>query len=403
MRETVSHCPRRGRFFGMNLGLRLGLPDLRRPDLLGPLRQAPGLLIPLLIVLTIGAAAAAVPVAGAALSEMTVSSGTTPPVAALSGTGLLTLAAIHAAMPDQPDSEIPADLLSRPGEMFGIGGPTYGPPAAPESPPALEVRTHKVVQGDTLYGLAGQYNIPVETLIAANNLELSPEKLTLGQELIVLPVPGVIHVVKAGDTVDGIARRYGVDMAAVMDFPWNKLEGPSPLLQIGQKLIVPGGVKPRAPVATPKPAAPPAAVPAQPAAPAAAPAQPATPPAEAPAGGDNLTWPTAGAVGQGFRGGHAAIDIGANQGTPVVAAAAGTVITAGWSAYGYGNHVVIDHGNGLRTLYAHLSRIDVKAGQAVGQGAQIGAVGSTGNSSGPHLHFEVIQGGVRKNPRQWLK
>ena len=99
---------------------------------------------------------------------------------------------------------------------------------------------------------------------------------------------------------------------------------------------------------------------------------------------------------------HRAIDIAAGYGSSVKASDAGYVVMAGWSNVGYGNCVVLDHGNGYQTLYAHLSKIYVVVGNSVAQGAAIGAVGSTGNSTGPHLHFEIRQGGSQMNPFNFL-
>ncbi len=124
--------------------------------------------------------------------------------------------------------------------------------------------------------------------------------------------------------------------------------------------------------------------------------------ANAPAGSSHFVWPISGYISQGFRAYHRALDIGADTGVPVKASDSGYVAAAGWSNVGYGNYVVIDHGNGFRTLYAHLSRIDVQAGQPVQQGAVIGAVGATGNATGPHLHFELLQNGVQRNPGDFL-
>ena len=98
---------------------------------------------------------------------------------------------------------------------------------------------------------------------------------------------------------------------------------------------------------------------------------------------------------------HTGIDIASNQGTAVYASDGGTVTLAGWNG-GYGNCIMIDHGNGYVTLYGHLSSISVSVGQTVSQGATIGAVGSTGNSTGPHLHFEVLKNGTRIDPEQFF-
>jgi murein DD-endopeptidase MepM/ murein hydrolase activator NlpD len=107
-------------------------------------------------------------------------------------------------------------------------------------------------------------------------------------------------------------------------------------------------------------------------------------------------------VTQGYKRYHPALDIARAIGTPVKAADSGFVVVAGWSNDGYGNHIVIDHRNGYQTLYAHLNRIYVKAGDSVGKGAEIGQMGNTGRSTGPHLHFEVRKNGVRLNPLSHL-
>jgi murein DD-endopeptidase MepM/ murein hydrolase activator NlpD len=122
-------------------------------------------------------------------------------------------------------------------------------------------------------------------------------------------------------------------------------------------------------------------------------------------GGGRLSWPASGGVTSSFgmRWGrmHEGIDIGAGYGSSVVAAAGGTVISAGWEG-GYGKAIEISHGNGLVTLYAHLSSIEVSVGETVERGELIGLVGSTGNSDGPHLHFEVLIGGTPRNPLNYL-
>lgn len=123
----------------------------------------------------------------------------------------------------------------------------------------------------------------------------------------------------------------------------------------------------------------------------------------APQGSGNFIWPAAGYVSQGYWGGHPAVDIAGYVGAAVTAADGGYVVTAGggWNG-GYGNHVIIDHGNGFTTLYAHLNSIFVSPGMTVSKGQQIGTMGNTGNSTGPHLHLEVRYGGVPYNPANYL-
>lgn len=248
---------------------------------------------------------------------------------------------------------------------------------------------HTVQAGDTLYAIADQYHITADTLVWANDLEDNPDLLRLGQQLTILPVDGVLHQVVAGDTLEGIAKKYKAKVADIIGFEGNQLDPQNPVITPGQKIVVPAGVKPEPP-AKPKPAAPVYGL------------QTSGAPANAPRGGGRLIWPISGYISQGYGRYHLAIDIASYIGVPIKAADAGYVAVAGWSNVGYGYHVIVDHGNGMLTLYAHLSRIDVKAGQAVGRGQVIGAVGSTGNSTGPHLHFEVRIGGVGQNPFNYL-
>lgn len=119
-------------------------------------------------------------------------------------------------------------------------------------------------------------------------------------------------------------------------------------------------------------------------------------------GSGSLSWPASGSITQGYRAGHSAIDIGARSGSPIRAAAGGTVSFAGYQG-GYGRFIIINHGSGLVTRYAHCSSIAVSPGQYVNQGQVIGAVGSTGRSTGPHLHFEVLTGGAFRNPFNYLR
>lgn len=118
----------------------------------------------------------------------------------------------------------------------------------------------------------------------------------------------------------------------------------------------------------------------------------------------SFIWPASGGISQGYSFYHKAIDISNGAGGAILAADAGVVAVAGWvDGYGYGNRVMIDHGNGFVTLYAHLSVVQVRVGQRVGRGDVIGQMGSTGRSTGTHLHFEIRQGGALQNPFNFLR
>ena len=196
-----------------------------------------------------------------------------------------------------------------------------------------------------------------------------------------LPVSGVYHTVVEKDTLGIIAARYKVDVSAIVEYEGNDLEEPYDLA-IGQKLIVPGGKKPYVPRKVF--------------------AYNGSVPQGATKGSGSFGWPVTGRITQKFWNGHRAIDIAAPQGTPIYAADSGYVAFAGWSDVGYGRMIIIDHGNNFQTLYAHMQVYHVETGQSVGKGQKIGVVGSTGNSTGPHLHFEIILKGVRRNPLIYL-
>jgi murein DD-endopeptidase MepM/ murein hydrolase activator NlpD len=249
--------------------------------------------------------------------------------------------------------------------------------------PRDEIIRYVVQTGDTIFGIAGEFGLEPETIMWANGrLEDNPDLLRVGQELVILPTDGVYHQVGASDTLEAIAAAYKVEAADVINYPLNHLNADNPQITAGQWLIVPGGTKPYVPrtvIAYSGPI-----------------------PADASKGTGAFGWPTAGQITQGYWEHHRALDIGAWKGAPVLAADSGYVVAAGWDDSGYGRTVVIDHGNGFQTRYAHLQVYYVEVGDSVAKGQQIGEVGSTGNSTGPHLHFEVIQNGVLRNPFGYL-
>ncbi len=238
-----------------------------------------------------------------------------------------------------------------------------------------------VVQpGDNVWRIAQSFGLRPETVLWSNpELETWPDYITVGQELFILPMDGAYHEVKAGDTLQSIAERYRVDVSTIVESEYNDLEEPYQV-QAGQRLVVPGGTRPLVPryvQAT------------------------APPPTDAPRGSGSFMWPTSGYLTQGFWLGHQAIDIGGPTGTPIHAADTGYVSATGWMG-GYGNYIIVNHGNGFETLYAHLSEIRVIAGQGVQRGHLIGLMGSSGRSTGPHLHLEIRQGGIKRNPLGFL-
>ena len=248
--------------------------------------------------------------------------------------------------------------------------------------PRLKVITYTIEAGDTLLGIAEKFGLEADTIMwASGRVEDHPDLLRVGQVLTILPVDGVYHTVQEGDTLESIAKKYKVDVEAITQCEYNGLEEPYELTP-AQKLIVPGGKKPYVPRVVH--------------------AYTGEVPASAAKGSGIFGWPVSGQITQKFWARHKAIDIGAPTGRPVVAADSGYVAEVGWSNVGYGKYIVIDHGNGFQTLYAHLSAILVEVGQSVGKGARIGSVGSTGKSTGSHLHFEIRYKGVQRNPFGYL-
>ena len=246
---------------------------------------------------------------------------------------------------------------------------------------------YKVQTGDTVSVIAQKFGVSTDTIRWANNLK-TLKSIKTGQELKILPVTGIAHKVKRGETVWSIAKRYSTGSQGIVDFPFNTfVDDEKFTLAVGQLLIVPDGVMPKV-----KPWQPKVYI-----------AQ-KTPNAGTVTATGIFVWPTSGRITQRYHWYHRAIDI-ANRAAPsILAADSGRIIVAGWpGGWGYGNRIIIDHGNGFRTLYAHLSRIYVKVGQTVKRGDLIGQMGSTGRSTGTHLHFEIRKNGRKMNPLNYLK
>lgn len=250
--------------------------------------------------------------------------------------------------------------------------------------PSKKSHVYTVQEGDTIADIAAQFDISANTILWANGLN-SRDTIKVGDHLTILPTTGVLHTVDSGDTVLGVAQKYDAKASEIVDY--NGLEDSSKL-SIGQKLIVPDGyIAPRA-------------------APQIVPGDTrlardetdGPTPAPAPDAGAGLGWPTTTRhLSQYFRWGHTGVDIDDRSRPPIYAASGGTVEYAGWLG-GYGNLIILKHGNGLTTHYAHLDKFYVSRGQEVAKGGAIGQMGSTGRSTGPHLHFEVRQDGRPINP-----
>jgi murein DD-endopeptidase MepM/ murein hydrolase activator NlpD len=276
------------------------------------------------------------------------------------------------------------------------------------SRPRDEISMYTVQDGDTVFGIAEKFGLEPQTVLWSNyNILLDdPHSLKPGQELVILPVDGVYWEWLGGIPFGDWAEFYGVTAAEVIEFPGNNLD-PKTVgdyananIKPATWLIIPGGrrefVNWSAPLGVTR-----------------------ENPASARVLGPGACDPVSGgAVGYGTyvyptnehrlsgfdyseRTNHRGIDLAGNEGAGVYAADAGVIVYSGWNNYGYGNMIMIDHGNGFQSLYAHLSELYRGCGQSVGQGETIGAIGSTGRSSGPHLHFELMAG-VKVNPWDYL-
>lgn len=292
------------------------------------------------------------------------------------------------------------------------------PSFAASAPTRLDGR-YVVQEGDTLWSVSIEMGLDLgETICAVAPDFLPTEPLVVG-DVLEAPALGVrCHQVQEVETPVQIAEQYGVDVQAIVEESWNRIawEAVGEPLPTGSHVRVPSGgasaalgdgavadveadsfltfmleqpvsVSPYMAYSVGGPRAGPREEPV---------------PASWPYGSGQFTWPVYGWLSQGYRNDHRAIDIAAQTGTFVTAADRGVVIRAGWNNQGYGQFVVIDHNIDYITLYAHLDQVLVKEGEVVGQGQIIGTVGSTGNSTGPHLHFEIRDFGRRINPIELL-
>ena len=264
--------------------------------------------------------------------------------------------------------------------------------------PRQDVEIYTVEQGDSVFGIASFYNIQPETVLWSNydTLKDNPHAITVGMELKIPPVDGVYYQWQEGDTLETVAAEFETDAAEILAWGGNRIDLTKPEVQINSWVMVPGGKREFQQWIVP-------IIPR-----GAAGVSTGMYGAGACPGGyeggafgtGSFIWPTINRIisGNDYWSGHLAIDIGSATGESISAADAGVIVFAGWATGGYGNAVAIDHGNGYQTLYAHLSQVNVGCGQSVSQGQLIGRGGSTGNSTGPHLHFEIRYQGGFVNP-----
>jgi len=274
--------------------------------------------------------------------------------------------------------------------------------------PRENMITYTVKTGDTISTIAEEFEISVSTILWENNLT-AYSIIRPGNTLDILPVSGISHIVKKGESITRLAEKYSVTEDEIIAF--NKLDSSGKLI-MDQKIIIPGGRR----------------INEQLNAPDVAPKiktysglavikefisnsneggnlvkNIAKDFNAVPLKGNKMNWPTVGnRITQYYSWSHHAIDIANKIGTPLYAADSGVVEVAGWGT-GYGNQIVIDHGGGKKTRYAHASKFYVKKGDKVTKGQIIAAMGSTGWSTGSHIHFEVIINGIKYNPLNYIK
>lgn len=302
---------------------------------------------------------------------------------------LNTEAKLVASIPEITKKEKNADNLM----MFGEGSTLAATTVLQKevSKNRSGITEYEIQEGDTISTIADRFGITTSTLYWANNLTAS-STIQPGKTLKIPPASGIIHKVVSGDTLDSIIKKYNGNKEDTIKY--NNI-GSDELISVDREILVAAGTPPPPPPPTPK--------------------TPSTaisssswgsffkPSSSANITGGNLNWPSAcRSISQNPRWGHIAIDINCPSGTGIYAAEAGTVTVIPNRGNGYGNYIIINHGNGMQTLYGHLSGFAVSNGQWVSRGQQIGYEGSTGWSTGPHLHFEVKINGANQNPWSYL-
>jgi murein DD-endopeptidase MepM/ murein hydrolase activator NlpD len=272
------------------------------------------------------------------------------------------------------------------------------------SHPRDSITTYTVQKGDTIFGIADKFGLKPETILISNRYTLSglPENMQPGTVLQIPPIDGVIHRWVTSEGLNSVAGYYGVDPQVIVDWPGNNLDPATlgdfslPNIAAGTVIFIPGGYKevedmlPQ--VTRDSPAT------------ATSYGEGYCGEVTGRSGTGTFMWPTTATYlsGYDYSSIHHGIDIAGQIGNPIFASDSGVVVYAGANANGYGNLIILDHDNGWQTVYGHLSAIYVNCGASVEQGDTIGALGSTGNSTGPHLHFEIRKDTGYVNPWNYV-
>ncbi len=272
--------------------------------------------------------------------------------------------------------------------------------------PRNAITTYIVQSGDTIFGIADKFGLKPESIMWSNRYTLGgvPENLTIGLEIYIPPQDGTVYIWQGGEGLNKVALFYSVTSDDIINWPSNNLNKDSlgdlamPNIPVGTMLFIPnatGEMTDWLPHFTRD-----------------TPAESTSFGAgycgkiiEGAVGNGTFIWPTTDTwlSGYDYSSIHHGIDIDGEINYPIYASDSGVVVYAGWSESGYGNLIILDHGNGWQTVYGHLNSIAVSCAESVGQGYTIGYLGTTGNSTGPHLHFEIRLDGNYQNPWNLLQ
>jgi murein DD-endopeptidase MepM/ murein hydrolase activator NlpD len=297
------------------------------------------------------------------------------------------------AAPDEKQPEVAMPALDGPEAFLSIERNIQLKTNIPADKPRYSPEEYRVSRGDAIFPIAESFGLKPETVLWANYdvLQDDPHSLKPGQVLKIPPTDGIYHQWRENDTLESVAAEFKASIDDILNYPGNSIDLSDPKIDSGSWVMIPGGQREFVQWIVPTIAR---------GASGTSPTDQSACPGGA-VGSGGFMWPADAhsLSGNDYWSGHLGIDIAAGEGAPVYAADSGVVTMAqGGYNYGYGNVIQIDHGNGYSTLYGHLSNIGVGVCASVGAGQWIGASGSTGNSQGAHLHFEVRQNGGFINP-----